>query len=351
MPKTNPAPSAPRWRRGAPAVVPLVLTLVLTLVLAACGGSSDEPAGVTVGTSEIPTKTINDELNAIATNKVIASQAAINGKIRPDVAASWLTTDVEIEVAKQAVLKAKVRPNGEDRAAALNYGNQHFGSDAAFKAFPDWFEGKVVQDYAYVPAFERLHSKEPTEQEMRSAYDSSLGRNCASRRYVFRILSPNEAAIRAAAADIGNGADFSQVAARVSADASSRQQGGALGCLDGQQQMDPTLLATANATALGSVSAPFSSAEGWQMVKVDEVGNVLPYDKVKDEIHGTLQYGDDGRAALTKAVAGARVKVDPRFGRWVVKDGIGRVEPPKSKATSTTSSPGEPSSTTTTSKP
>jgi hypothetical protein len=332
--------SAPRWRRGPLAV----FLLVLSLLPAACGSSED--AGITVGSEDLPITTVNDELNAIAENQVIASQAAVDGKIRPEVAASWLTTDVQIQVAEHAVEKAKQRPTREDRAEALKFANQHFGSEAAFTAFPGWFKARILEQYAFVTAYVRRRTKAPTEQQVRAAYDSSLGQNCASRRFVFRIVTADEATARAAAAEIGKGTDFSQVASRVSTDSTSRTAGGAMGCLDGQQ-LDPTLTATANATAVGSVSAPFSTAEGWQVVKVEDVGTVLAYDKVKPEIRATLQYGPAGRAALAKAMAQARVKVDPRFGRWVVKEGVGRVEEPRSAATSTSRAPGEPSTTTT----
>jgi PPIC-type PPIASE domain len=349
MSETLSEPSAPRRRRRAPAV----LLLAAALVLAACGSSSDDAAGITVGSTEISTKEIDRELSAIAKNKVIASQAAVDGKIRPEIAESWLTTDVQIAVAKNAVQKAKGRTSGEDRAAALNWGNEHFGSQQAFDAFPDWFRTKVLLDYAFVPAYQRLHSKTPTEQQMRDAYTSSLSNNCKSGRYVFRILSPNEATVQAAAAQVAGGTDFSQVAKTVSTDAASKEQGGAIGCLDGQQ-LDATLTATANGTAVGSVSAPFNTAEGWQIVKVEDVATVLPYDKVKSEIKATLQYGEEGRAALNQAVAKSKVKLDRRFGRWVVTDGQGHVVAPKSKSsqpsTTTSSAPGEPS-TTTTSKP
>jgi PPIC-type PPIASE domain len=339
MPETFSHPSAPR-RRSAAAVV-----LLLGLALAACGTSSDGPVGISVDSSDIPTKTINRELDAIVRNKVVASQAAVNGKIRPDIAASWLTTDVQIAVAKAAVQKAEGRVNREDRAAARKWANEHFGSEQAFAAFPDWFRAEVLRDYAFVPAYERMHSKPPTEQDLRDSYQASLDRNCASRRYVFRIVSPDEATVRAAAAQIASGADFSQVAATVSTDSGSKSRGGAIGCLD-HQQVEPVFGGAANATAIGSVSVPFSTADGWQIVKVEDVGKLVPFEKVKSEIRGTLQYGADGRAALAKAMAGAKVKVDRRFGRWVVKDGVGRIEPPKSATTSSSAPGGEPSTTT-----
>ena len=345
MPETLSQPSAPRRRRSATAVG----LLTLAFALAACGSSSGDSAGITVGSTEIATNELNRELSAIAKNTIIASQAAVDGKIRPEVAESWLTTDVQIAVAKNAVQKAKEKPSGEDRAAALNWGNEHFGSEQAFNAFPDWFRAKVLVDYAFVPAYQRLHSKPPTEQQMQDAYTSSISRNCQSGRYVFRILNPNEATLRAAAAQVGSGTDFSQVAKTVSTDPASKEQGGAIGCIDGQQ-LDATLTATAKATPVGAVSAPFSTAEGWQIVKVEDVGKVLPYDQVKSEIKATLQYGADGRAALDKAVATAKVKLDPSFGRWVVTDGQGHLVAPKSKSskssTTTSSGPGEPSTTT-----
>src|SRR3954468_18445389 len=176
MSETLSEPSAPRRRRRAPAV----LLLAAALVLAACGSSSDDAAGITVGSTEISTKEIDRALSAIAKNKVIASQAAVDGKIRPESAGSWLTTDVQIAVAKNAVQKAKGRTSGEDRAAALNWGNEHFGSQQAFDGFPDWFRAKVLLDYPFVPGHQRMNLKPPTEQPMRDAYPSSPSRNCQS---------------------------------------------------------------------------------------------------------------------------------------------------------------------------
>jgi hypothetical protein len=324
--------------------------LVLTFALAACS-SSDASPGVTVGSTDIPTKTINDELEAIATNKFIASQSAVKGRIRPEIAASWLTSDVQMAVAKQAVRKAGGRVTSEDRTAAREFADRHFGSAAAFDAFPAAFKTRVLKDYAFVTAYVRSHTKPPTEAEVRATYDSSIGRNCASHRYVFRIAAADEATARAAATEIANGADFAQVASRVSTDTTTKAQGGAVGCLDGQQ-VDPAVTATANATALGTVSAPFATAQGWQILKVEDVAKVLAYDTVKPEVRQTLRYGEAGRKALTRAMARARVEVDPRFGRWVVQDGAGRVEPPRSATSTTTGSgtPGGPSASTT-SKP
>jgi parvulin-like peptidyl-prolyl isomerase len=344
MPETFAPRRAHRWRLGLLAV----LLLLATLVAAGCG-SSDDPSGLTVGSTGIATTTINDELEAIAKNEVIASQSAVGGRIRPEIAASWLTTDVQMAVAQQAVRKAGGRVTDQDRTRAREYADGHFGAPAAFAAFPDWFRRRVLAAYAFVPAYVRMHTEPPTEEQMRAAYDASIAGNCASKRFVSRIVTRDEAAARAAASEIAAGAAFADVARRVSTDTTTRSRGGAMGCLDGQQ-VDPAVQQVADATPLGTVSAPFAASPGWQILTVEDVGQVLAYDRVKPEIRRTLRYGEAGRTALRRAMAAARVEIDPRFGRWVVRDGEGRVEPPRSAAT-TTSRPGEPSTTTTTRAP
>src|SRR5262245_7467436 len=131
MSETLSQPSAPRRRWATP------LLVLFVVLVAACGGS-DSPAAITVSSESINQSTIDDELAAIAKNKVIRDQAAVKGKVRPEIVATWLTADASMEIARQAVKQAKGSPTDADRGAALNWAQEYFGSAAAFDAFPAW---------------------------------------------------------------------------------------------------------------------------------------------------------------------------------------------------------------------
>jgi parvulin-like peptidyl-prolyl isomerase len=342
MPETLPQPSPtpddrvrarPR-RRVARGSLALAVLLVLAVVLAACG--SDSPAGVTVGSTSVSESTVQGQLDAIAKNATIKAQAVKDGKLDPGVVGSWLTALVETEVAKQAVQKAGTKVTKADKAAAQSWADGYFGNSSAFAAFPKSFRSEALARYAYVPAFVRTHTKTPTETELRANYDQSLARICSSRRYISRILLTSEAAANAAAAEVAAGQDFGQVAAKESSDQVSAQRGGAIGCID-QQQLDPEFTSAAAATPVGSVSKPVHTQSGWFIIKVQDVGQALPYDSVKSEIRTDLvEQGPAGRKALVKLMAAAKVEVAKRFGTWQVKDGQGSVQPP---TTTTTTKP------------
>jgi hypothetical protein len=99
------------------------------------------------------------------------------------------------------------------------------------------------------------------------------------------------------------------------------------------------------------VSAPVKTQYGWHVIKAEDVEQALPFDSVKKEIRTDLiEHGEEGQKKLLALMAKAKVKVPPKLGRWVVKDGNGTVEPPKS-ATTTTTGGGPTGSTSSTTKP
>lgn len=339
--------SAPRPRthlRSCRQVVAIIG--VLALLLAAC--SSDSAAAVTVGSKSVDESTVKSELAAIANNKNIKKQAVVKGKLDPGVVAAWLTMIVQAQAAKDANDKAGTKITKADRTEAGHWADGYFGDAATFAAFPGTFRASAVSRYASIPAYVRTHTKPPTAADVQMAYDESLTRNCPSRRYVSHILVASEAAAQAAEAEVAAGTDFKQVASKSSTDVQSAQRGGALGCIDGQQ-IDPTFAAAAAATAVGQVSAPVQTQYGWHVIKVEDVGTALPFDSVKTEIRNDLiEQGPEGRSKLQKLMAAAKVKVAARYGRWVVKDGQGQVQPATSPSTSTTTAPSSSTSTTTT---
>lgn len=358
MPETLPQPfdaaepnSGPRSRPRRRAPWRLVALFgVLALVLAACG--SDSSAGLTVGSKTIDESAVNQELAAIKKNSVLKTQAVKEGKLDPAAAATWLTSVVETQVAAEANEKADTKITDADKSEADSWAETFFGSASAFQAFPKSFRQAAVKRYASVPAYVRTHTKPPNAAEVKKAYDESLVRNCASRRYVSHILTTSEEAAKTAEAELAAGGSFADVATKNSTDSQSAQRGGALGCIDGQQ-IDATFAAAAAATPLGTVSAPVKTQYGWHVIKVEDVEQALPYDSVKTEIRtDMIEQGPAGRKALRALMAKAKVEVASRFGRWVVKNGTGSVQPPtvKSSSTSSTTNPSG-SSTTTTTKP
>jgi parvulin-like peptidyl-prolyl isomerase len=340
MSETLPQPRRARrsWRAVA-------LMGVIALGLAACSSSSE--SAVTVGDKTVDEATVNTELAEIAKNPQLKDQAAKQGKVTPEVTAAWLTTVIETEVAKQGVEKAGTKITKADTTAAQSWADGYFGAATAFAAFPKAFRDAAVARYANVSAFVRTHTKPPTEAEVRAAYDTSLVKNCASQRFVSHILVADEATALAAEAELAAGTDFKDVAAKRSTDTQSKARGGALGCIDGQQ-LDPTFAAAANATPIGQVSAPVKTQFGYHVIKVEDVSKALPFDSVKNEIRSDLvEQGPAGIKALATAMAVAKVKIASRYGRWVVKDGHGAVQP-KTVTTTTTKPPASSSSTTTT---
>jgi hypothetical protein len=330
----------------------VALVAILALLLVAC--SSDSEAAVTVGSDTVSASTVSSELATIAKNPTVKEKAVVKGKLDPAVAAAWVTLIVQTEVAKAANEKADTKITEADRNEAKTWASGYFGDQATFDKFPKSFRENAEKRYAAIPAYVRTHTPAPTAAEVKTAYDESLTRNCASGRYISHILVATEDAAKAAAAEIAAGADFKDVATKSSTDAGSSSRGGALGCLDGQQ-IDPAFQAAANALPFGGVSAPVKSQFGWHIIKVENVATALPFDTVKEEIRTDLiEQGPVGRSKLQKAMAAAKVKIAAKYGRWVVKNGSGQVTPPASASTSTTSAPASGSSstsTTTTTKP
>ena len=355
MPETLPMPLAaaepstgprPRPRRRARRCAVAVVG-VLALILAACGSGSK--AGLTVGSRTIDQSTVNQELAAITRNSVLKAQAVKDGKLDPAAAAAWLTSVIETQVAAEAVEEAGTKITKKDREQAATWADSFFGDESAFKAFPKSFREAAVERYVSVPAYVRTHAKAPTETQLRAAYDQSIAQGCASRRFVSHILITSEEAVRAAEGELAAGDDFEQVAAKHSTDAQSAERGGGIGCIEGQQ-IDATFAAAAAATPIGAVSAPVQTQYGWHIIKVDDVEAAQSFDEVKSTLRDRITQ-QEGFSTLQKLIAKAKVKVASRYGRWVVKDGVGSVEPPKVKSSSTSTTTKASGSSTTTTTP
>jgi parvulin-like peptidyl-prolyl isomerase len=328
--------SSPGRARSRAALVGLLV--LVSVAAAACSGGSG-PAAVTVNGETLSQSSVDRELAAIRSNPQLQAQTTA-----PDahsvIDATWLTAVVETEVAAQEVKRAHVRITADDRTAAQTWADGYFGDPSVFAAFPKWFRDAVLARYANVPAIVRKHAKPPTDADVQADYEQSLAQNCPSGRLVSHILVTTEQAAQSIEQQLAAGANFAQLATKQSTDTGSAPRGGALGCID-NQQLDPTFTAAANATPIGKVSAPVHTQFGWHVIRVDNVRTAVPLASVANEIRVDLvEQSPQGMQALVKTMAAAKVKVASRYGKWVVRNGQGQVEPRTPATSSTTATTG-----------
>lgn len=110
-----------------------------------------------------------------------------------------------------------------------------------------------------------------TEQAVRARYDQEAARRQGEEEVHARhILVQTETEARAALAEVKGGADFAEVAKRLSKDPGSRDNGGDLGFFK-KGDMVPEFAEAAFAMQPGQISsAPVHTPFGWHIIKVEE---------------------------------------------------------------------------------
>lgn len=124
---------------------------------------------------------------------------------------------------------------------------------------------------------ENLASEQPKPEEsvLRRIYEAEAESRFSEpeRRRVRHILVEGEGArakLEEAAQRIADGADFGEVAAELSEDPGSAEEGGSLGWVE-RGEMVPGFEEAAFALDQGAVSEPVESEFGWHLIRVDEI--------------------------------------------------------------------------------
>lgn len=313
--------------RGAIALAALV---VVAVVAASC--SSVRPPALTVNGSDISRDSIDRELTAIADNPDLKRQISdTEGSIKSGGSSIWLTHVVSQQVVDREVQRRGITVRAADRRAGQAQAANFFGPQA-FAAFPKWFRDQTVGEFAREQALFRVSGTPPSDADVRAAYQAAMAQfrqQCPSGRFVSHILVPSQQLAAGLAAQIRAGASFEQIASQQSTDATSARDGGALGCIDGQQLV-PAFRQVAVTLPLNQVSAPVQTQFGWHLILVRDT---IPFEQLENGLRQRLeQQSPAAQRKLDARVARADVDVDPRYGRWVVRDGRGQVEPPRGAA-------------------
>ena len=140
---------------------------------------------------------------------------------------------------------------------------------------------------------ERIAEEKIDEAALRKMYEAQLQLlepDLETEAHVRHILAPTRDAIEKIAAELKTGVDFAVLAARRSTDAATRLDGGDLGYLTAGA-VSPELARVIRDIPKGGVSRPFEDAQGWHIVKVEDVRKERPpsIDELDEKIRRFLK--------------------------------------------------------------
>jgi peptidyl-prolyl cis-trans isomerase C len=316
----------PRRRRTRLLVAPVLL---VALALGAAGCDSVRPAALEVNGHEYSESSVNDELQAIADNPQLGDQATSGaGTLNSQLTAAWLQTLVEEQVVDQQLQRRDLRVTNADRARGEEAAARFLGDASVLAGFPKWLRDEVIDRFAAREVLFAELGEPVTDEAVQAAYEQFVEQqqaSCPSGRFVAHILVDTEAEAAALKAQLDAGADFTELARDNSTDTASAANGGELGCVDGQQFV-PEFQDVATNAPLNQVSAPVQTEFGYHLIVVRDA---IPFAAVEDAARAQLESETSGAEdALARLTAKADVTVQPRYGRWVVRDGAGSVQPP-----------------------
>lgn len=337
----------------------LVVAAVAALLTAGCayGGTPAstgalEVGGLQAGRTTVSVSELTDELDYLAANPAVAQSlvgvdvSAINAggpaaaSARMQASVALLNVHVFAALLGEAAVTQNVEPDADDIRSA-NDAVGRLSSQAP--GMPAQLNEALLQLVSLQAALGRSIGEsiaEPTEAEIRAAYDEVIGDGsdfadyrCSSHILVsFGEGAPGSATeptddevatalagITAAQQRLDAGEVFETVAGEVSDDTGSAARGGDLGCNSGGTFVPEFEEALEQLTA-GEVSEPVRTQFGFHLIRLDSVGPPA-FEDVEDEIASQLsQQRSDPQelllALVTSVAADIDVVVNPRFGAW-----------------------------------
>ena len=297
------------------AILACVVIIGLVVGAIAYGLTSDGPTAYSVGGTDVSQQSVDEELQALVDNRALAAAikqsggpplATWKGSIGVQTSAGWVGLRVAQTFAARAVERRGLAATKDDTARGHQLAIDSLGGEAIFSTLPRWFQARLDDRWTNVAVLEREVLANPTP-----ALQAAVAKLCPSRRYVSHILVDTEAQASAIKQAIDRGGDFADIATSSSKDGSAKD-GGRLGCLDGQQFVEPFATVAAN-QPIGVVSDPFQTEFGFHVILVTDQPPPSDIEKVSlEEVLGRVR--------------GTAVTVDPRYGVWDRRNG--QVVPP-----------------------
>jgi parvulin-like peptidyl-prolyl isomerase len=341
-------------RRRLARFVALAVVLAIALLSSACSDTLNDAA--TVDDTHIRREDFNAELEDLLSNDQFVELLEQNqfqiddGGETADaqLAATWLSLLVQ-----QVAIDAEFDDRGleltdEIRAAGRSEVNRNFGGAEVVDRFPGDFIDKLVERQARLVAVSQDVAgdpiRPPSVEDARAFYDENRDAlfACPSAKRVSHIVLATEAEANDVLAQLQGGAEFAALAQERSNDPQSAQTGGVIPNPQGPQGCYPTgespeRDAAVDAAPTGEPTGPVQTGAGFEVLLADDY--VPPsFEEVQDELIAQLQQQAQQSAQtrqqaalnqlLEERLRALDVRVDPRYGEWVVDDQGARVEPP-----------------------
>jgi foldase protein PrsA len=300
----------------------LATALAAVLAVSACGSS---PAAATVNGKRIERSSFNRELKALRDNKGL--QAAGEGltgtgreTVSAELAAGWLTALIYDTLISAEFDKRKLELEKDDLETAEAQLGTQFGNPTVAKDFPGWFRGLLIKRNARaVSVRESVAGFGVSDDDVKTYFESHQGdftKVCTN-----HVLVKTKEEADAVVARLRGGEDFAAVAKEKSQDPGSAQEGGDLGCVAANLFV-PEFEQAVKTLPVGQISDPVQTQFGFHVIKVRDRPTTTfeeAREGAKTALNGDSQ--DAFREFLDKAVRGAKVTVDPRFGTFEASPG------------------------------
>jgi peptidyl-prolyl cis-trans isomerase C len=298
------------------------LLLALTLVLTACGGSaSTSDVAARVGDVDITTAEVDE---SFARRTAGASEAPDASDADDEEKAGVLTTLIRSEILRQAAEERDIEITDEDIAEQRELVIEQVGGEEAFDQAieqANLSEEELEAELRVQAIQNKIVSQlaeDVQEGDVREAFENDPQSRFGEKVAVRHILTEQRAEARDAIERIESGEEFADVAADVSIDTGSAQNGGDLGEVARGQTVPPFEEAAFSA-AEGELVGPVESEFGFHVLEVTDSIPAPDFADVEEQIRTELEAQSGGPAFsdfITGFVEDLTIEVDERYGRW-----------------------------------
>lgn len=335
----------------------MLIALTFVALLASACGDLLEPAAAVVGGEKIPESEVEAALEDF--EAIDCKQIEAQG-IDPQSAARQFQQAFLAQAIRRTVLEneAEERDVGvteSDVDERIETIQADFEDEKAFRSAlaEQCITEEQLRNVVYTQAVEEELKSEvtadlqPTDDELRAFYQAN--RNNFTERRVSHIVVDARADAQRLAARLdkaptrGVEERFASLARKNSLDTLTREEGGDLGYVSPNSNVDPRLLAAVGELDVGEVSEPVQTASGYEVIMVTDE-RTLSFEQVRGEIEGRLAGREIDRAWqrwLQDAYREADIEVNPAYGRLDIENGqvIVNESPDDVPATDVTPSP------------